>query len=160
MGNTRNTGRAPGGAHAVEGGITHGPADAVHRRSPARRAVDHRAVRALRRLPEDRLQVDRPLPAPRAGRSGGGLAPPAALAESNSRGDRERDPRRPAATSALGWQEAAGAAAQAASAVEPAGALDGLRHPEPPREGASATPAPPPGPSGEADESGPRVLRG
>ena len=37
------------------------------------------------------------------------------------------------------------------------GALDGLRHSEPPRDGASATPAPPPGPSGEADESGPRA---
>src|SRR5436309_5468932 len=157
MGNTRNTGRAPGGAHAVEGGITHGPADAVHRRSPARRAVDHRAVRALRRLPEDRLQVDRPLPSPRAGRPGGSLATPAALAESDPRGDRERDPRRPAATPALGRQEAPGAAAQAASPVEPAGALDGLRHSEPPRDGASATPPSSPGPSGEADEPGPRA---
>src|SRR5438445_2813322 len=123
---------------------------------PARRAVDHRAVRALRRLAEDRLQMDRPLRAPRPGRPGGGLAAAAALAESDLRGDRERDPRRPTATSALGWQEVAGAAAQAAPAVESAGALDGLRHSEPPRDGASATPAPPPGPSGEADESGPR----
>src|SRR5947199_9719073 len=97
MGNTRNTGRAPGGAHAVEGGIAHGPADTVHRRSPARRAVDHRAVRALRRLAEDGLQVDRPLRPPRAGRPGGGLAPPAAPPESTSRGDPGAMLRSPAA---------------------------------------------------------------
>src|SRR6267142_256586 len=55
------------GAHAVEGGITHGPANAIHRRLPARRAGDHRAVRTLRRLAQDRLQVDRALPSPWAG---------------------------------------------------------------------------------------------
>src|SRR6059036_2655188 len=53
MGDIQNTGRHQGGADAVEGVITHGPENAVHRRSPARRAVDHRVVRALWRLPED-----------------------------------------------------------------------------------------------------------
>src|SRR5216117_3490872 len=35
--------------------------------------------------------------------------------------------------------------------------LDALRHSEPPRDGASATPPSSPGPSGEADEPGPRA---
>ena len=41
---------------------------------------DHRAVRAVRDLPEDRVQMDRSLPAPRASRPGGALAPTKALA--------------------------------------------------------------------------------
>src|SRR4030095_3154799 len=53
MGNTQNTGRHQGGADAVEGRITHGPANAVHRRLPSRHAVDHRVVRAIRRQPQD-----------------------------------------------------------------------------------------------------------
>src|SRR2546425_13378639 len=65
-----------GGAHAVEANITHGPENAVHRRPPSRRADGHGAVRALRRLPQDRVQVDRSLPAPWAGRPGRALAPP------------------------------------------------------------------------------------
>src|SRR5229473_2392142 len=97
MGNTQNTGWAHrGGAHAVEGDITHGPADAVHRRSPARPAVDHRAVRAVRHLPQNGIQMDRPVLAPRAGRARRALAPTAALAQSHARGDRERHPRGPA----------------------------------------------------------------
>src|SRR3989442_11233418 len=67
-----------GGAHAVEANITHGPENAVHRRPPTRRADGHRAVRALRRLPQDRIQVDRSLPAPWAGGPGRALAPPPA----------------------------------------------------------------------------------
>src|SRR2546428_5095047 len=57
MGNTRNTGRHQGGADAVEGGVTHGPANAVHRRLPTRHADDHRPVRALRNCSQDRVQV-------------------------------------------------------------------------------------------------------
>src|SRR5882724_11935029 len=69
MGDTTLAGTG-GGAHAVEGGITHGPANAIHCRLSARRASDHRAVRTLRRLAQDRLQVDRALPAPWAGGPG------------------------------------------------------------------------------------------
>src|SRR3989304_4415983 len=73
MGDTRNTGGHQGGAHTVEGHITHGPENAVHRRSPSQLAVGLGAVRALRHLPQDGLQVDRPLPAPRASRPGRAL---------------------------------------------------------------------------------------
>src|SRR6267142_1656947 len=79
MGDTTLAGTG-GGAHAVEGGITHGPANAIHRRLLARRAGDHRAVRTLRRLAQDRLQVDRALPSPWAGGPGRTLASAAALA--------------------------------------------------------------------------------
>src|SRR5207249_12281293 len=111
MGDIQDTGRHQGGADAVEGVITHGPENAVHRRSPARRAVDHGVVRALWRLPEDGLQVDRALPAAWAGGFGRALPPAPVLAAADVRGDRERDPRRPAPAPALGRQEAPRAAA-------------------------------------------------
>ena len=41
----------------MEGRITHGPANPVHRRFPSRHAEDHGAVRALRGRAEDGLQV-------------------------------------------------------------------------------------------------------
>src|SRR5882762_5558301 len=117
MGDTQKTGRHQGGADAVERVITHGPENAVHRRSPARRAVDHRLVRALWRLPENGLQVDRALPAARAGWFGRALPTALVLAAADVRGDRERDPRRPAPAPALGRQEAFGPAAPAPSPV-------------------------------------------
>src|SRR5881628_3022993 len=92
MGDTTLAGTG-GGAHAVEGGITHGPENAIHRRLSTRLAGHHRAVRTLRHFSQDRLQVDRALPAPRDGRPGGALAPAAALAESDGGGDRNGDPR-------------------------------------------------------------------
>src|SRR2546425_4673591 len=136
MGDTQNTGRHQGGADAVEGVITHGPENAVHRRSPTRRAVDHRTVRALRHLPEDGVQVDRALPAAGAPRPGGALAAAAPLAESDVRRDRERDPGRPAPASDLGRQKAAGAVAQAPAAMAAARPFDGVRHPEAAWDGA------------------------
>src|SRR5947208_13313903 len=53
----------------------------------------------------------------------------------DGRGDRERDPGRPPPAPALGRQETPRAAAQATSPVEPAGALDGLRHSQPAWDG-------------------------
>src|SRR5437870_1006311 len=50
-----------------------GPAEAVHGRLPSRRAVDHRAVCAVRDHPEDRVQMDRSLP---------GLLPMSPIAQS------------------------------------------------------------------------------
>ena len=90
-----------------------GPAEAVHGRLPSRRAVDHRAVCAVRDHPEDRVQMDRSLHPPRAGRLGGAVAPTAALAAADVRRDRDRHPGRPASASALGRQETLGAAAPA-----------------------------------------------
>src|SRR5713226_2263530 len=116
MGDTTLTGTG-GGAHAVEARITHGPANAVHRRSSSRRAVDHRAVRRLRCFAQDRVQMDRALSAPRPGRPGGALAAAAPLAESDGRGDRDGDPRGAPPASVLGGQEAPRAAAQTPSAV-------------------------------------------
>src|SRR5947208_1242422 len=121
----------------MEGGVSHGPANAVHRRSPSRRAVDYGAVRALRHLAQDGVQVDRPLPAARAGGLGG------ALAESDVRRDRERDPGGPAPPPQLGRQEALGPVAEAPSSLASAGALHGVRHPEPAWDGpASPSPSP------------------
>src|SRR5437016_3840417 len=103
--------------------------------------------------------MDRALPSPRAGRPGGALAPAAALAESDGRGNRDGDPRRPAPPSLLGRQETPGAASQAPSPVAPPRALHRVRHPEPPRNGAYPTPAAPPRASGQADESDPGAQR-
>src|SRR5947209_9300507 len=94
MGDTTLAGTG-GGAHAVEGGITHGPENAIHRRLPARLAGHHRAVRTLRGVPQDRLQMERAVPAPGAGRPGGALASAAPLAESDVGGDRGGGTRRP-----------------------------------------------------------------
>jgi len=55
MGDTTLAGTG-GGAHAVEGGITHGPENAIHRRLSARLAGDHRTVRTLRSIPQDRYK--------------------------------------------------------------------------------------------------------
>src|SRR6266446_4953820 len=144
MGDTTLAG-TEGGAHAVEGGITHGPENAIHRRLSTRLAGHHRAVRTLWHFSQDRLQMDRALPSPRASRPGGALAPAAALAESDGRGNRDGDPRRPAPPSLLGRQETPGAASQAPSPVAPPRALHRVRHPEPPRDGAYPTPAAPHG---------------
>src|SRR5437667_2957050 len=152
MGDTTLAGTG-GGAHAVEGGITHGPENAIHRRLSTRLAGHTRAVRTLGHIAQDRLQVDRALPSPRAGRPGGALAPAAPLAESDGRGNRDGDPRRSATPSGLGWQETPRAAAQAPSPVAPPRALHRVRHPEPPRDGAYPTPAAPHRASGQADES-------
>ncbi len=148
-----------GGAHAVEGGVTDGPADAVHRRSPSRCVVDHRAVRDVRDLAQDRVQVDRPVPAPGAVRIGGALAAAAPGAQSDGRRDRGRDPRGPASPPQLGRQEAAGSAAQASSPLEPARSIHRVRHSEPPRAGAPAPPASADRASGQADEPDPRAQR-
>src|SRR2546428_1736958 len=149
MGDTTLAGTG-GGAHAVEGRITHGSATAIHRRLPARRAGGHRAVRTLQRLAQDRLQVDRALPAPWAGGPGRTLASAAALAERDRRGDRDGDPRRAPPPSGLGRQETPRAAAQAPSPVEPPWALHRVRHPEPPRDGTDPTPPAAPRASGQA----------
>src|SRR3989442_2964419 len=101
--------------------------------------------------------MDRALPAPRASRPA--LAPAAALAESDGRGNRDGDPRRRAPPSLLGRQEPPRAAAQAPSPVAPPRALHRVRHPEPPRNGAYPTPAAPPRASGQADESSPGAQR-
>src|SRR5215831_1980657 len=93
-----------------KGGVTDGPANAVHRRSPSLRALDYRAVRVVRRVPEDGVQMDRPVSAPWAGRLGRAIAPAAAVAESDVRGDRSRHPRCPASSPELGRQETSGAA--------------------------------------------------
>src|SRR5437870_1098437 len=116
MGDTTLAGTG-GGAHVVEECITHGPENAVHRRLPARLAGDHRAVRALRHLSQDRLQVDRALPAPRAGRPGGALAPAAALAESGGGGDRNGDPRLPLSTDCDRWLQPVSLGCQALSST-------------------------------------------
>ena len=143
----------------MEGGVTDGPADAVHRRSPSRCVVDHRAVRDVRDLAQDRVQVDRPVPAPRPGRVGGAVAPATAIAESDGRGDRGGDSRGPTAPPKLGRQEAAGPAPQAPSAVGAPGALHRVRHSEPPRAGAPAPPASADRAPRQADEPDPRAQR-
>src|SRR3989449_1862844 len=97
--------------------------------------------------------MDRALPSPRASRPA--LAPAAALAQSDGRGNRDGDPRRPAPPSLLGRQENPRPAAQAPSPVAPPPPLHRVRHPEPPRDGAYPTPAAPHRASGQADESDP-----
>src|ERR1700693_3959314 len=96
--------------------------------------------------------MDRPVPAPGASRAGGALAPTTAGAQPDGGRDRGRDPGGAAPTPDLGRKEAAGAAAQAPSALEPARPLHGLRHPEPAWHGPDPPPAPTDRPSGQTDE--------
>jgi transposase InsO family protein len=114
---------------------------------------------ALYRVALDRLQVDRPLSAPRAGGLGGALAAAAPLAKSDVRRDRERDPGRPAPASDLGRQKAAGAVAQAPAAMAAAGPFDGVQHSEAAWDGADQTVPTPYRPSRQADERDPRAQR-
>src|SRR5438046_1011107 len=71
-----------------------------------------------------------PIRTPRAGRLGAAFAPTPTVAAADIGRDRDRDPRCPAPASALGRQEALGAAAQAPSWVGSAGPLDGVRSEE------------------------------
>src|SRR5712692_2717271 len=123
MGDTTLAGTG-GGAHAVEGDITHGPAHAVHRRPPARDPDDHGTLRSVWRLPQDGLQMDRPLPAPRARRPRRPLAPAPSRPQSDHRRDRRRDPGGSPSAPRVGRQEAAGPPPAPAPAVDPPGPLD------------------------------------
>src|SRR5258705_10365091 len=149
MGDTTLAGTG-GGAHAVEEYRTHGSAHAVHRRPPARDPDDHGALRSVWRLPQDGLQMDRPLPAPRARRPGGALAPSPSRPESDRRRDRRRNPGGSPSTPRLGREEAAGTPPAAAPAGNPPGPPTGLRHPASARARHHARPAPPPTPSRRA----------
>src|SRR5258705_12680027 len=155
MGDTTLAGTG-GGAHAGEEYRTHGPAHAVHRRPPARDPDDHGALRSVWRLPQDGLQMDRPLPAPRARRPGGALAPSPSRPESDRRRDRRRNPGGSPSTPRLGRQEAAGTPPAAAPAVDPPGPLHGLPHPP----SARARPPPPPAPPPPPPPPSPRRPRG
>src|SRR5262249_448713 len=74
----------------------------------------------------------RPLPAPGARGLGRALASPAALAQSDRRRDRARDPRCPPPASVLGRQETPDPRAPAPPPLELARPVHRLRHPEAP----------------------------
>ena len=138
----------------MEGDITHGPENAVHRRSSSRHAC---------RSPSCARSTASPA---RPGTSGSTVTcahGPAGLEERSRAARAARrmqtpeeivtallDARRRHPT--LGRQEAAGAAAQAPSALGAAWPLDGVRHPQPPRPGAAGSAAARHWPSRQADE--------
>src|SRR5438552_15457075 len=111
MGDTTKVVGQPELADALAGDITRGATRAIHSRSPSRVVHDDRAVRALRREPEDRLQVAGALRRggpPRPAGSEPGAAP---LSSPDREGSRGRNLHRPAPASELGPGQARGLAA-------------------------------------------------
>src|SRR3990170_3901762 len=92
---------------AVEGDVTYGPEATLHRRLPEALLLGIRAVRAIRRQPQDRVQVDRALPGGRPGRASGSVAQAACVPPPEPRGDRRSPAGGSASPSNLGGEETA-----------------------------------------------------
>src|SRR5207247_1169109 len=107
----------------------------------------------------DGVQVDRSIPAARAGRLGGTLSAAAPGAECDPGEDRDRAARRAPAAPAVGRQEAAGAPASTRAALESARSVDGVRHSEAAWAGPDPTASTSDRASRQADEPDPGAER-
>src|SRR3990172_494956 len=116
MGNTLARGvPLSGGGHALERAVAHGREGPVYRGVPVRRLPIRLAVRLLRHLAQDRLQVGRALEGAGSGGTGGPVACRAVLPPRDAGGRGGRTVGNPAEAPGMGTGEAVADRAQAAT---------------------------------------------